>query len=72
MRTKEFFVRLCVILPIALWGVFLFLMIFGIAAYLLGAESWFYCTIYCKVGIALFLIATIAVTLVQARVCSRK
>lgn len=69
MRTKEFLVRLLVFLPIALWSVFLFLMVFGIAAYLLGANSLFYCTIYCKIGMALFILATIAVIYCQGEAC---
>ena len=72
MKTKEFFIRIAVILPMALWSVFLFLMVFGIGAYLLGANSWFYCTIYCKIGMALFILATLAVTYCQAKACFRE
>lgn len=72
MKTKEFFVRLCVILPMALWAVFLFLILFGIVSYFLGAGNAFYCTTYCKVGIAMFIIAAVVVTYCQAKACCRE
>lgn len=53
----------------AMWGIFLFLMLFGIISYIFGANDRFYCTVYCQVGIALFIIAAIIVTLVQAKAC---
>lgn len=68
---REFFVRICVVLPIALWIVFLFLMVFGIVSYFFGAGETFYCTVYCKVGLALFAIAAAAVTYCQAKACCR-
>jgi len=69
MRLKEFLIRLCVILPIAMWAVFLFLMLFGIVSYFFGADDWFYCTIYCKIGIALFALVALGVTYCQAKAC---
>lgn len=72
MRTKEFLMRLVVILPMAIWGVFLFLMLFGIVAYLVGATPLFYCTIYCKIGIGLFVVASLAVIYCQANACLKK
>jgi len=72
MRIREFIIRLGVILPIAVWSVFLFLMIFGIVFNLLGAESSFYCTTYCKVGIALNIIVISAVIFFQAKACVKK
>ena len=72
MRLKEFFIRILVILPIAVWSVFIFLMLLGIVAYLLGAKPWFYCTVYCKVGVALYILATLAVFYCQSRACFRK
>ena len=71
MRIKEFLIRLVVILPIAVWSVFLFLMLFGIAAYLMGATPLFYCTIYCKIGIGLFVAVSLAVIYCQANACFR-
>ncbi len=72
MKAKEFIIRLCVILPMALWGVFLFLMLLGIVSHFLGANEAFYCTIYCKTGIALFGLVTAAVIYFQARACLRE
>ncbi len=72
MKLKEFIIRLCVILPMAMWGVFLFLILFGIVSYFLGANDWFYCTIYCQIGIALFIIAALVVTYCQAKACLKK
>jgi len=72
MRIKEFLMRLVVFLPMAIWGVFLILMLFGIAAYLLGASPLFYCTIYCKIGLGLFVTVTLAVIYCQANACAKK
>jgi len=72
MRIKEFMIRLGVILPMAVWSVFLFLMILGIVFYQLGADSAFYCTTYCQVGIALNIIVISGVIIYQARACVNK
>jgi len=72
MRTKEFLMRLVVVLPMAIWGVFLFSMLLGIAAYFMGATPLFYCTIYCKVGLGLFAMVTLAVVYCQANACLKK
>ena len=71
MRTKEFFMRLGVLLPMAFWGVFIFLMLFGIVANSLGADSLFYCEVYCKIGITLFTVAILSVIYCQARSCRK-
>ena len=72
MRIKEFIVRLGVILPIAVWSVFLFLMIIGIVFNAFGAESTFYCNTYCNTAIALNIIVASAVIFFQARACINK
>lgn len=72
MRMREFIIRLGILLPMVVWSVFLFLMVFGVAFSLMGAESSFYCNTYCNVGIVLTIIAVSAVVIVQARACIRK
>jgi|LGOV01.1.fsa_nt_gb hypothetical protein len=69
MRTKEFFMRLSVLLPMAFFGVFILLMLFGIVANSLGADSFFYCEVYCKIGVTLFAVAILSVFYCQARSC---
>ncbi len=72
MRIREFIIRLGIILPMAVWSVFLFLMILGIVFNVMGAESSFYCNTYCNVGIVLTIMAVSAVVIVQAKACIRK
>ena len=69
MRAREFFMRLSFLLPMALWGIFILLVLFGIVANLLGADSSFYCTVYCKVGITLLVTAFLAIVYCQAKSC---
>ena len=69
MRTKEFFMRLGFLLPMAVWGVFIFLILFGIVANSFGVESTFFCTVYCKVGITLFVTAFLAIVYCQIKSC---
>ena len=69
MRTKEFFMRLGFLLPMAVWGVFIFLILFGIVANSFGVESAFFCTVYCKVGITLFVTAFLAIVYCQIKSC---
>lgn len=72
MRIREFIIRLGILLPMAVWSVFLFLMVFGVVFSLMGAESTFYCNTYCNVGIVLTVIVVSAVVIMQARACVRK
>ncbi len=72
MKAKEFIIGLCVVLPMELWDVFLFLMLLGIVSHFLEANEAFYCTVYCKTGIALFSLLTAAVIYFQARACLRE
>jgi len=69
MRTKEFFMRLGFLLPVALWGVFIILVLFGIVANSIGVESAFFCTVYCKIGITLFVTAFLAIVYCQVKSC---
>jgi len=69
MRTKEFFMRLSILLPMVLWSVFIFLILFGIVANILGADTLFYCDVYCKIGVTLFAIAFLSVIYCQAKSC---
>jgi hypothetical protein len=69
MRKKEFFIRTGFIVPIALWSVFIFMVLFGIISSIFGAESAFYCTVYCKMGAALLGAAIAGVVYCQARAC---
>lgn len=69
MRKKEFLIRIGVIIPIALWTVFVFMVLLGIISSTFGAESAFYCTIYCKIGVALIGAAIAGVVYCQAKAC---
>lgn len=71
VKTKEFFARLCILLPMAFWGLFIVLILFGIVASKFGANSWFYCNVYCKVGVGLFIVAFLAIIYCQAKSCCR-
>jgi len=72
MRVQEFFVRILFFLPLAFWVTFLFLMVLGIIAYLLGAHETFYCTVYCKVALALLIGGSLAVIICQVNACWKK
>ncbi len=72
MRTKEFFMRLGFLLPMAFWGIFIVLIFLGIIANSFGVESSFYCGgLYCKVGITLFSIAFFAIIFCQVNACRK-
>lgn len=71
MRVREFLIRTCLFLPMAIFGILFFLMLFGIGADLVGAKSIFYCTIFCKVSVGLLALGGLAVVCVQARACCK-
>jgi hypothetical protein len=69
MRVREFFIRIGLFLPLSIFGALLVLMLFGIGADLAGAQSIFYCTIYCKVCVGLLALVAMYVIYCQARAC---
>ena len=72
MRVREFFVRIGLFLPMTVFGILFILMLFGIGADLIGAESLFYCTVYCKVCVAALALGGLYCVYCQARACCRK
>jgi uncharacterized membrane protein YkvI len=72
MRIKEFFIRLGLFIPFAFWVTFLFMMLIGIIASFLGAGSFFYCTIYCKLAVIVFISLVAAIVLCQFKACCKK
>ncbi len=72
VRIKDFFVRTGIFLPMALWGILLTLLLIGIIASVFGAGTWFYCTVYCKIGVGLLIAAIVAVLYCQAKACWKK
>jgi len=71
MRVKEFFIRTGIFLPMVVFAILIILMLFGIAADLMGAEQMFYCTIYCKICTAVIALGATIVIYCQARACWR-
>ena len=69
MRIKEFFVRVGFTVPVALWVVFIFMMLVGIVANGVGAGPQFYCTVYCKLALYLAIAVITAVVCFQAKIC---
>jgi hypothetical protein len=67
MRVREFLIRTCLFLPMVIFGVLFVLMLFGIGADLLGAESMFYCTIYCKICVGLLAASRISCCLLSGQ-----
>ena len=59
---KKLAYRLGYMIPLVVFAVFVFLILLGIGANLLGGGDLFYCNVYCKVGLGLF-IAAIAIAL---------
>ena len=49
------------LLPAAIFVVYVLMAVFGVVSSLLGATTVFYCTVYCKVGLALIIAAVAAV-----------
>lgn len=69
MRTKEFFTRLGVLVPLAFWTVFMFMTLVGILANALNVFSGMYCDVYCKLGVGLFSAAVLSIIYCQAKSC---
>lgn len=69
MRTVEFFKRLLFLVPLAFWGTFMFLVLIGIVANLLGAGPLFYCNVYCKISVFLMILLISAIVYCQAKSC---
>jgi len=67
MKTKEFFTRLGVLIPLALWSVFMFMMLLGIIANSLGVYSGFFCDTYCRLGVTLFTALFLSIIYCQAK-----
>lgn len=72
MRVKEFFIRICIAVPMVIWVIFVVMMVFGIVANLFGAGPLFYCTVYCKVAAYLLVGAIAFVIYCQARDCCKE
>ena len=68
MSIKEFFVGICLTIPLAIWVVFLFLIV----SYILGADSFFYFSIYCKVAIYLIAATLVAAVFCQTSGCCKR
>jgi hypothetical protein len=72
MRYNDFFIRTGFFLPVVIFAVFVFMMVFGIVSSVCGAGEAFYCSVYCKIGISLLITALAAVVLCQARACWKR
>ncbi|MCB0584848.1 MAG: hypothetical protein KDD06_05915 [Phaeodactylibacter sp.] len=64
---KSFLWRIALFLPAAVFAVYLFMAVAGIIASIAGAGTVFYCTVYCKVGVALIIAVVAAILYSQAR-----
>ncbi|MBK7407052.1 MAG: hypothetical protein IPL49_10840 [Saprospirales bacterium] len=62
---KKLAYRLGFVLPLAVFGVFVLLILLGIGTNLLGSGDPFYCNIYCKAGVGLFVAAIVIAVLTQ-------
>jgi hypothetical protein len=69
---REFAIRIGVFLPMAVFAVIVLLTLIGGIACAMGATSFFYCTVYCKVGMALMIGAIASVLYCQGRACFKK
>ncbi|MCB0639142.1 MAG: hypothetical protein KDC54_21075 [Lewinella sp.] len=69
---RAFFFRIGVFLPITIFAVFLLFVVIGIIASAMGATSLFYCTVYCKLGMAVLIGSVISLLYCQAKACYRK
>jgi hypothetical protein len=67
MRT--FLCRIGLILPAALFALFLLLILVGAISNSLGAGPVFFCSFYCKAGVVLFALAVAASIYTQAKAC---
>ncbi len=54
---KNLAYRLGFALPLAVFGVFVLLILLGIGTDLLGIGPLFYCNVFCKIGVSLFAVA---------------
>ena len=72
MKVREFFIRIGLFLPMAVFGLLFLLLLLGIGADLLGAKSAFYCTIYCKICAAILVLGATAVVYCQAKACWKR
>lgn len=62
---KNFLWRTGLFLPAAIFAVYVLMAVIGIIASIAGAGPLFYCTVYCKVGIALVIAVVAAVLFSQ-------
>jgi hypothetical protein len=69
---KNLALRLCFVLPLAVFATFVLLIVIGIGTNLLGAGAGFYCTVYCKVGVGLFIVGLAAALYTQVRACMKE
>lgn len=63
--------RLAFLIPLVLFGVYLLVAVFGIIADAFGAQDLFYCTVYCKIAVAVLITAVLATVCSQVRACTR-
>ncbi len=69
MKTKEFITRLGILMPLAFWSVFMFMMLLGIIANSIGVYSGFFCDVYCKLGLTLLAALFLSIIYCQAKSC---
>ncbi len=68
---KNFLWRAGLFLPAAIFLVYVLMAVIGIIANVFGAGPLFYCTVYCKAGVALIIAVVAAVLFSEAKVSLR-
>lgn len=72
MRVREFIVRTGFFLPVTVFGILVFIMVFGMTANLLGAQSILSASFYCKGCMALITLGMAAVIFWQVFDCCKE
>ena len=62
---KKLAYRLGYVLPLAVFGVFVLMILLGIGTNLLGTGDLFYCNVYCKIGVGVFIAGVVVAILTQ-------
>ncbi|MCB9283558.1 MAG: hypothetical protein H6563_05735 [Lewinellaceae bacterium] len=62
---KKLAYRLGYVLPLAVFGVFVLMILLGIGTNLAGTNDPFYCNVYCKIGVGIFIAGVALAILTQ-------
>ena len=72
IKMKTWLIRIGLMIPLAMFITYIMVIVIGIVMRTLLANSEFYCSVYCKLAILLFVLSVFAVVCRESNICWKK